>query len=312
MKIVYMGTPDFAVPTLIALANSERDEIVGIFTQPDRPKGRGHRMMMPPVKEKALDYGIPVFQPEKKIDEAEIRILKELDPDLIVVAAYGHILPETVIQLPLYGCINVHASLLPKYRGAAPIQWAIINGEKETGVTTMQMDAGLDTGDMLLRASIPIEDTDTSVTMHDKLAALGAELMMKTLETLREGKLKAEPQNSDASTYAPMLQRDTGEINWNQSASTIHCLIRGTQPWPAAYSFCQGEKMKIWQSKVIKMSSNSQCPGLIRQVSKHGILVDTAEDQLLIEEIQMPGKKRMAVSSFLTGNTISANITLGT
>ncbi len=311
MKIVYMGTPDFAIPTLEALIASERTEVVGVFTQPDKPKGRGHRRMMPPVKEKALAHEIPVFQPPAKISAEEIRILKELNPDLIVVAAYGQILPEAVINLPIYGCINVHASLLPKYRGAAPIQWAIINGEKETGVTTMQMDIGLDTGDMLLKEAIPIEETDTSVTLHDKLASLGAELLMKTVEGIEEGNLITKPQNPALSSYAPMLHKDTGRINWNQPAASIHCLIRGTQPWPAAYTLYHGQKMKIWQSQVVKASSTTLEPGLIRQASRKGILVDAAEDQLLIEEIQMAGKKRMVVGSFLAGNTIQTGVVLG-
>ena len=306
-----MGTPEFAVPTLEALIASESEGVVGVFTQPDKPKGRGHRTMMPPVKEKALTYNIPVFQPEGRIGEAEIRILKELNPDLIVVAAYGRILPKPVIQLPAYGCINVHASLLPKYRGAAPIQWAIVNGEKETGVTIMQMDTGLDTGDMLLKESIPIEETDTSVTMHDKLAVLGAELLIKTLNILKKGEHIAEPQDQEVSTYAPMFHKDSGKIDWNQSASSIHCLVRGTQPWPVAYTLYQGEKMKIWKSQVVKATSTAQRPGLIRQTSRNGILVDAAEDQVLIEEIQMPGKKRMAVSSFLAGNTIETGAFLG-
>ena len=311
MKIVFMGTPDFAVPTLETLIASERTKVVGVFTQPDKPKGRGHQMMMPPVKEKALAHKIPVFQPVGKMSAEEIRILNELNPDLIVVTAYGQLLPEAVIRLPLHGCINVHASLLPKYRGAAPIQWAIINGEKETGVTTMQMDVGLDTGDMLLKESIPIKETDTSVTMHDKLASLGANLLMKTVEAIEEGSLEAEPQDPAESSYAPMLHRDSGRINWNQPATAIQCLIRGTQPWPGAYTLYQNKKMKIWQSQVVEASSTSLQPGVIRQVSPKGILVDAAENQLLIEEIQMAGKKRMSVGQYLAGNTIQTEAVLG-
>lgn len=306
-----MGTPRFAVPTLEMLINNTKTDVIGVFTQPDKPKGRGHRMAMPPVKEVALAKGIPVFQPAAKISTEEMDILEKLNPDLIVVVAYGQILPDSVIRLPVYGCINVHASLLPHYRGAAPIQWAIISGEKSTGVTTMQMDKGLDTGDMLMKESIPIKETDTYVTMHDKLSILGAKVLRQTLEAIEEGTLLAEPQEHSKSTYAPMLHKDTGEINWNQSATSIHCLIRGTQPWPAAYTFYKGEKMKVWKSKVIKGPFTSLNPGVLRQVSPEGLLVDTAEDQLLIEEIQFSGKKRMSIASYLAGNAIETKVVLG-
>ena len=230
-----MGTPEFAVPCLERLV-SDGHEVVGVFTQPDKPKGRGHKMQFPPVKEKAVEYNLPVFQPTKMKDGTAYEILKELAPELIIVVAYGKIIPQDILDLPKYGCVNIHASLLPRYRGAAPIQWCVLNGEKKSGVTSMQMDAGLDTGDMLIKAETEIGENMTAGELHDKLSMLGAEVMSKTIKKIIDGTLEREKQDDSLSNYAPMLSKELCPVDWTKSAEEIHNQVRGLSPWPVATS----------------------------------------------------------------------------
>ncbi|HOK43938.1 MAG TPA: methionyl-tRNA formyltransferase, partial [Thermoclostridium caenicola] len=250
MKIIFMGTPDFAVPSLKALIESHYD-VICVVTQKDKPKGRGYKVVPTPVKEYAMSQGIMVLQPERLSREPEtIEKIRELNPDLIVTCAFGQILPDSLLAIPRYGTINVHGSLLPKYRGAAPIQWAVINGETKTGITTMLTDSGLDTGDMLLKAEIDIPDDMTAGELHDRMSLLGAETLIKTLKKLEEGTLVPVPQDDSQATLAPRITRDTGRIDWSASARNIHNLIRGTTPWPGAFAFLDGQKVRIWRSAV--------------------------------------------------------------
>ena len=245
MRIVFMGTPDFAVPTLTALIEGGH-EVVAVVTQPDKPKGRGKAVLMTPVKEKAIEYEIPVYQPVKVRDPEFVELLKTMAPDAIVVVAFGQILPKSILDLPKYGCVNVHASLLPKYRGAAPIQWAVIDGEKESGVTTMMMDVGLDTGDMLEKVVIPIDRDETGGSLHDKLSLAGGELILSTLKKMEEGTIVRTPQTEEGTCYAKMLTKSLGDIDWEKSAVSIERLIRGLNPWPSAYTMWNGKTIKIW------------------------------------------------------------------
>jgi len=308
MRIVFMGTPEFAVPSLMECVNRGYD-VVGVFTQPDKPKGRGNKLTAPPVKDKALEYHIPVFQPNsiKKTDIVD-KIL-QLSPDMIVVVAYGQILSRRILDIPQLGCINVHASLLPKYRGAAPINWAIIRGEEVTGITTMYMDEGLDTGDMILKREISIKD-QTAGELHDQLALLGAEVLGQTIDQIVENRVHREQQKSDLSTYAPMLNKSLGEINWHWTAKEIYNLIRGVNPWPTAYTTYKGNKFKIWKSQY-REEECIQEPGTVVKVKEEGIFVCTGKDVLIIEEIQFPGGKRMEVREYIKGNTIEKNGVLG-
>ncbi len=308
MKIIFMGTPEFAVASLEELVNKGYD-VIGVFTQPDKPKGRGKKLTPPPVKEKALEYNIPVFQP-KNIKEAEmVDKITELCPDIIVVVAYGQILPKKVLDTPKLGCINVHASLLPKYRGAAPINWAIINGEEKTGVTTMYMEEGLDTGDMILKNEIQIGEL-TAGELHDKLSLLGAEVLGLTIEQILQNKAPRESQNSNESSYAPMLNKSLGQIDWNKSAKEIYNLIRGVNPWPTAYTSYNDNRFKIWKAKYTSEESTKE-PGTIIKVNTKGIYVCTGKNVLIIEEVQFPGGKRLAVSEYIKGNDIKENAILG-
>ena len=234
MKAVFMGTPEFAVPTLQALI--DHHEVLAVVTQPDKQRGRGKKMQFPPVKEKAVEYDIPVYQPQRARDEEFIEELKNLNPDVIVVVAYGQILPESILNIPKYGCINVHGSLLPKYRGAAPIQWAVLDGEEKTGITTMYMEKGLDTGDMIDKAEVVLDKKETAGSLHDKLMVLGADLLLETLKKLEDGTAVREKQNDEESCYAKMLSKDMGQIDFTKSAREIECLIRGMNPWPSAYT----------------------------------------------------------------------------
>lgn len=303
MKTVFMGTPDFAVPSLRVVA--ENTDLALVVTQPDRPQGRGHRLKPPAVKEEAQKYGLKVIQPEKlKGNQEFLNMLKDVKPDLIVVVAYGKILRKEVLDLPVYGCINVHASLLPKYRGAAPINWAIINGEKETGITTMLMDTGLDTGDILLQEPIKIEDEDTAGTLHDKLKELGAKVLYNTLKMIESGKIKRIPQDSSKSTYAPPLDKSTGLINWNKSARDIFNLIRGTNPWPGAFSYYGGRLLKIWKAQVVNCMRNGQPGEVIMADEKSGLVVCCGEGCISIQEIQEPNSKRMSYMEYLRGHSI--------
>lgn len=313
MRIVFMGTPDFSVPALEALAEAGH-KIIAVVTQPDKPKGRGREVQMTPVKIRALEYGIPVYQPQKVRDQSFIQALKGLEADVYVVIAFGQILPKAVLDIPKYGCINIHASLLPRYRGAAPIQWCVIDGEKETGVTTMMMDPGLDTGDMLEKTVIPIEEKETGGSLHDKLSRAGGALILSTLRKLEEGTLTPVHQSEEGTCYAKMLTKTLGDIDWNQSASAIERLIRGLNPWPSAYTHWKGKTIKIWAADVTEGGDTAPADGAaskhpageIVYSDRHRLLVSTGDGLLSIRELQMEGKKRMDIEAFLRGYPIQA------
>ena len=307
MRIVFMGTPDFSVPTLEQLIRNH--QVVGVVTQPDKRKGRGKAMAFPPVKEKALEYDIPVYQPVKVREPEFIEELKKMNPDSIVVVAFGQILPEEILNLTPYGCVNVHASLLPKYRGAAPIQWAVIDGEKETGVTTMYMAKGLDTGDMLDKVVVPIDPKETGESLHDKLSEAGGRLILETLTKLENGTAVRIPQNDAESCYAKMLTKELGEIDWNQSAAAIERLIRGLNSWPSAYTHLDGKTLKIWDADVEEGQADVAV-GTVTEVKKDCFYVQTGDGRLKINEIQLQGKKRMAVQAFLLGYKIEKGTVL--
>jgi methionyl-tRNA formyltransferase len=307
MKIIFMGTPEFAVPSLKALIESE-DEVVAIVCQSDKPKGRGLEIASPPTKVLAEKHGIPVLQPQKIKTEEFYNTLKNFSPELVCVAAYGKILPKNILDLPAHGCVNVHASILPKYRGAAPINWAIIRGEKVTGITTMKMDEGMDTGDMLLKKEIPIEDEDTGETLSEKLSHIGAELLIETLNLLKEGKLNPIPQDHSQATYAPMLKKEDGKIDWSKSAEEIRNLIRGALPWPGAYTMLDGKLLKIYKANISNGVGN---PGEVIQ-SDSGILrIATGSGALDILELQMEGGKRLKADEFLRGRRVKEGSVLG-
>lgn len=302
MKIVYMGTPDFAVGPLKALIEAGH-EICAVVTQPDRQKGRGKEMAPSPVKECASEYGIPVLTPVK-IKEAEaIEELKKYPADIFVVAAFGQILSEEILNMPKYGCVNIHASLLPKYRGAAPIQWSIIDGEKETGVTIMQMDKGLDTGDILFQKKVPITEEETGASLFDKLAEAGAELIVEALAKIEKGEVTPVKQDDNNSCYAKMLSKSTGKIDWNKSAVEIERLVRGLNSWPSAYTEYKGKQLKIWKAEVLPHIEGK--PGTIAKVTKDAVVVCTGDGALSLLEIQLEGKKRMSTKEFLLGRTFA-------
>ncbi|MGY5266105.1 methionyl-tRNA formyltransferase [Clostridium thiosulfatireducens] len=309
MKIVFMGTPEFAVPCLQKIID-EGHEVVAVVTQPDKPKGRGKKLAMPPVKELALKYDIPVYQPLKAREESFVDTLKEMNPELIVVVAFGQILPKSILDIPKYGCVNVHASLLPRYRGAAPLNWVIINGEEKTGVTTMYMDEGLDTGDMILKSEIPLDDEITAGELHDKMMIDGAKVLKETIDLIEKGEAPREKQSNENTCYSPIMNKSLGNIDWKKSAIDIHNLVRGINPWPSAYTTYEGQTMKIWKTKVIDKNSNKD-PGTIISIDKEGINVSTSEGILQIKEIQMAGKKRMEVPEYIKGNNINTDIILG-
>jgi methionyl-tRNA formyltransferase len=296
-----MGTPEFACPTLQMLID-RGENIVAVVTQPDRPKGRGQQLQAPPVKELALQHGIPVLQPVKVRVPSALEELEAFRPDLIVVVAFGQILPKALLEMPRYGCINIHASLLPRYRGAAPINWCIINGESETGITTMQMDVGLDTGDMLLIRSIPIGDAETASDLHDRLAPLGATTMAETLDLLRNGQLRPEKQDDSQTCYAPMLKKELGAIDWTQDAIAIHRLIRGVTPWPGAYSALDGKMLKVLRARV---NDGSGAPGTVIAAARNGLEVACGQGSIIIEELQLEGKKRLPAADFLAGYKVA-------
>lgn len=304
LKIIFMGTPDFAVPSLKMLIE-EGYNIQAVVTQPDKPKGRGKKISAPPVKEFALSKGLTVLQPENLRTGEFARKLCEIAPDLAVVVAYGKILPEDVLNIPRHGCINVHGSLLPKYRGAAPIQWAIINGEKITGITTMFMDAGMDTGDMLLKREVAIDDEITYGQLHDKLSVIGAEVLKDTLAELQKGVLKRTPQPHENATYAPMINKNTGKIDWNKTAREVHNLVRGTNPWPGAFCYYKNEKMKVWKTKIIEESGIYGKAGTILDSGKEGLLVACGSGTLNILEIQFDSCRKMTVGEYLCGHSIN-------
>ena len=305
MKAVFMGTPEFAVPTLQALI--DHHEVLAVVTQPDKQRGRGKKMQFPPVKEKAVEYDIPVYQPQRARDEEFIEELKNLNPDVIVVVAYGQILPESILNIPKYGCINVHGSLLPKYRGAAPIQWAVLDGEEKTGITTMYMEKGLDTGDMIDKAEVVLDKKETAGSLHDKLMVLGANLLLETLKKLEDGTAVREKQNDEESCYAKMLSKDMGQIDFTKSAREIECLIRGMNPWPSAYTFLNGKTLKVWKCKVSTEKTDA-VPGTIFLTDKEGIHTACGEGVLILTEVQLEGKKRMETEAFLRGYHIENGI----
>lgn len=309
MKIVFMGTPDFSVPVLEALVAAGH-QVLAAVTQPDKPKGRGKAVMMTPVKEKALALGIPVLQPVKARDEAFIGQIRELEPDVAVVVAFGQILSQKLLDVPKYGCINIHASLLPKYRGAAPIQWAIINGERETGITTMQMDAGVDTGDMLEQVIVPIDPDETGGSLHDKLSEAGSRLILSTLSRLEDGTLQAVPQPQEGVSHAAMLTKSLGNIDWSQDAEKIERLIRGLNPWPSAYTSLDGKTLKIWQAQVLEEEREGVW-GQVLEAGKGSFLVKTGKGVLRIRSLQLEGKKRMDAEAFLRGNPVEAGTVFG-
>lgn len=309
MKVIFMGTPDFSVGTLEALVEAGHEVVLAV-TQPDKPKGRGKEMQFTPVKEAALRHDIPVFQPKKVRDPECMEELRKYHADIMVVIAFGQILPQEILDMTPYGCVNVHASLLPKYRGAAPIQWSIIDGEEVTGVTTMQMDAGLDTGDMLLKTEIKIEADETGGSLHDKLAEAGATLCVETLKALEEKTVTPEKQGETPTAYAKMLDKKLGNIDWTMDAVSIERLIRGLNPWPSAYTMWNGKVMKIWRGEVLE-ASGEQMPGTIVAVSKDSFTVQTGKCQLRILELQLQGKKRMDAAAFLRGYKLEEMMRLG-
>ena len=298
MKIIFMGTPDFAVGTLRSLAEAGH-EITLVVSQPDKPKGRGHAMVPTPVKVVAEELGIPVFQPVK-IREAK-DVLEKTEADVCVVAAFGQIIPASILHMKKYGCINVHASLLPKYRGAAPIQWAVIDGEKESGVTIMQMDEGLDTGDMLAKAIVPLDEKETGGSLFDKLSEAGGRLCVETLAKLEKGEIIPEKQGESPTAYASMLDKKMGNIDWNKSAVVIERLVRGLNPWPSAYTHLDGKTLKIWACDVLTQSASKGESGEILEVTKDAIHVQTGDGILVLREIQLAGKARMDAGAFLRG-----------
>ena len=307
IRTVFMGTPDFALDTMQGLIDSGLN-LVGVYTQPDRPKGRGNKLAAPPVKELALQQGIPVFQPAKLRAPEAVTELQALAPDLIVVVAYGQILPQVVLDIPRHGCINVHASLLPKYRGAAPINKAVVDGETETGVTTMQMDVGLDTGDMLIKKSIAIGLNETAGELHDRLAKVGREAMDETVARLLDGSLVAEKQDDALTSYASMMKKEDGLIDWHKPATEVHNQVRGLAPWPGAYTSLDGETLKISGST---LADGTGEPGTVLSADSSGVVVACGKGAIRIAELQLPGKKRLAAADFLRGQPLPNGSRLG-
>ena len=310
MKIVFMGTPDFAVGALQALIEAGH-QVAAVVTQPDKPKGRGKELQMTPVKACAVAHGIPVFQPVKIKDPEAVAVLRGYQADIFVVAAFGQILSEEILAMPKYGCINIHASLLPKYRGAGPIQWAIIDGEKKTGVTIMQMEKGLDTGDMLMQTEVEITSHETADTLHDKLAAAGARLIVEALPKIEAGQVTPRKQNDAESCYAKMLTKSMGRIDWSLEAEKLDCLIRGLISWPGAATLLRGKTLKIWEEEPAEAASfeaqtAAKEPGTVLAVEKDAFYVQTGAGVIKVTEVQPEGKRRMAVKDFLLGYPIKA------
>ena len=305
MKLIFMGTPDFAVPCLEKLIESGH-EVSAVFTQPDKPVGRKQVLTPPDVKVCALKHGLTVYQPNSMRDGTAMEIIRKVDPDAIIVAAYGKILPKEILNFPRYGCINVHGSLLPKYRGAAPIQWSVINGDPETGVTIMQMNEGIDTGDMLLQKTLPIEIDDTAESMFDKLAELGAETLIEALEKLDRGELSSEKQDESLATYASMLDKSISLIDWNKSGTAVHNLVRGLYSWPVAYTLLHGKKLKILRTSLCDKSGEAG-----KVLSLDPLTVACGEGSVIIHELQLEGKKRMDAKTFLAGHKLCVGELIG-
>lgn len=308
MKVVFMGTPDFAVGTLEAIIEAGH-EVLLVVTQPDKPKGRSGALQFTPVKECAVAHGIEVFQPVKIRLEENVEFLRKYDADIFVVAAFGQILPKSILDMPKHGCINVHASLLPKYRGAAPIQWAVINGDPITGVTIQQMDIGVDTGDIIVTKELAISKDETGGGLFDKLAVVGAEACLEAMEQIANGTATRTPQNHEEATHVSMISKEFGIIDWNKSAVEIERLIRGLNPWPSAYTKLDGKTFKIWKAEVVEAEEAAK-PGTIVAVEKNALKVQTGEGVLSLLEVQIEGKKRMDAGSFLRGYAVEVGTQL--
>lgn len=312
MRIVFMGTPDFSVPTLEALISS-RHEVVGVVTQPDKPKGRGNAIQMSPVKECALQHEIPVYQPVRAREESFVEQMRVLKPDVMVVIAFGQILSQELLDLPKFGCVNIHASLLPKYRGASPIQWAVINGDEETGITTMQMAAGMDTGDILETAVIKLDKKETGGSLFDRLSLMGGDLILSTLDKLEAGTIQAVPQDDEQATYVKKIPKSMGEIDWTMSAVAIERLVRGLNPWPSAYTHWNGKMLKIWEAEVLPQSADAKKgePAEVFEADHDTFTIQTGDGVLKICSLQLEGKKRMDVASFLRGYPVEVGSRVG-
>ena len=309
MRVIFMGTPDFAVGTLEAIIEAGHEVVLAV-TQPDKPKGRGKAMQFPPVKECAIAHGIEVFQPVKIRESANLDYLETFAPDMIVVAAFGQILPRRLLDMPRYCCINVHASLLPKYRGAAPIQWAVINGDAVSGVTIMRMDVGLDTGDMIAKEEVILAEDETGGSLFDRLAKVGAGLCVKTMAEIEAGRAVFTPQEESQATHVSMISKELGQIDWSRDAVSIERLIRGLDPWPSAYTRLGGKTLKIWKAQAIAENS-TLTPGSIIRKGKNGLLVQTGDGLLALKELQLEGKKRMDTAAFLNGYPLEEGQKLG-
>lgn len=308
MRAIFMGTPDFAVPSLVAL--HERGwKIVAVLCQPDKPAGRGMKLTPPPVKKKAEELGLPVMQPAKLRDEAVVKQLRELEPDVIAVAAYGKILARSVLEIPKIGCINVHASVLPRLRGAAPIHWAVLNGEKTSGVTIMKMDEGMDTGDMLVREEIPLAPDETAGSLHDKLAPMGARLLVQALDGLMAGTVKPVPQDHAQATLAPKLPADLGRVDWTKSAAEVDRQIRGSTPFPGAYTFLGGKRLRVAEARIADGSGTAG--SVIAAAPERGIVVACGSGAIALARVQPEGKKPQAVREFLAGHRVAAGERVG-
>ena len=302
MRVVFMGTPDFAVGTLEAIIEAGH-EVALVVTQPDKPKGRGKVMQCSPVKECALAHNLPIFQPKKIRENENVEYVRSFNPDIIIVVAFGQILSKAILDMPKYGCVNVHASLLPKYRGSAPIQWAVINGDEITGVTTMRLDEGVDTGDMIAKRQVRLDSDETGGSLFDKLAVTGAELCVETMKMIEEGTAVYTPQNNEESTHVGKISKELGFIDWERSAVEIERLIRGLNPWPSAFTNLGGKTFKIWKATVLP-EDNEYGQGCIYKVKKDSMCVQTGDGALSLEEVQLEGKKRMEIDAFLRGNAV--------
>ena len=305
MRIIFMGTPDFSVPTLEALVASEH-EVAAVVTQPDKPKGRGKEIHMSPVKECALKHNIPVYQPVRARDEAFVEEMRTLKPDAMVVIAFGQILPKSLLDLPKYGCVNIHASLLPKYRGAAPIQWAVINGDEETGITTMMMDVEMDTGDMLEKTVVKLNPDETGGSLFDRLSLLGGDLILSTLSKLEKGEITPQPQDHAQATYVKKISKSMGDIDWTMDAFSIERLVRGLNPWPSAFTRWNGKMLKIWEAQVLPdPETKAPCDSVI-SASDEGLKIQTGNGVLCVTSLQLEGKKRMDTAAFLRGYQVES------
>lgn len=308
MNVIFMGTPEFAVPTLEKLHGTGHN-VKLVVTQPDKPSGRGKKLKKSEVKEKAEKLGLNIFQPEKIKNQESIDLLKSCNPDFIVVVAYGQILSKAILEIPKFGCINVHASLLPTLRGAAPLNWALINGEKKSGVTTMMMDVGLDTGDMLLKSEIDIDEDMNVGELHDLLMVNGADLLIETLSGIEKNTIAKVKQDNTLSSYAPMLNKENTKINWNDASENIHNKIRGLSPWPSAYFIMDDKSVKVYKSTYIKEKPVNE-PGYVIKADHEGLFVQTLDGIIIIKEFQMPGKNKMLVNAYLRGNKFPEKVLL--